>query len=226
MDYGEDWRKEEQRYGAKTYAQHGDDLMLVNIFELLKVDKPSYLDLGAHHPVTISNTCLLYERGSRGINVEANPYLMPLFEKYRPEDKNLNFGVYPIRTKGKFPFYLRDEKSGMNTMCLDTFREMHGDRPIQETMMIETRTPKQIVDEYASGKWPHLLITDLEGLDLAVLRTLDIARNNRPLIVCSEIMDHQTAETIRIMHNLGYKPYCRMHVNMIFVVDELWPRLF
>jgi hypothetical protein len=62
----------DQWFGGRTYAQHGDDLAVLNIFKRLGIERPSYLDVGAYHPFDLSNTALLYERGSRGINVEPN----------------------------------------------------------------------------------------------------------------------------------------------------------
>ena len=76
----------DQLYGSRTYAQHGDDLAILNIFDMIGITRPSYLDIGAHDPFKISNTALLYLRGSRGINVEANPRLIEAFRVQRPDD--------------------------------------------------------------------------------------------------------------------------------------------
>lgn len=90
-------RHRNQKFGRTTYAQHGEDLMICNLFSIIGVDRPGYLDLGAHHPYVISNTALLYERGSRGVNVEANPVLLDAFREARPEDVSVNLGVGPER---------------------------------------------------------------------------------------------------------------------------------
>ncbi len=86
-----------QWYGGRTYAQHGDDLAIINLFNCLRIQQPSWLDIGAHHPFHLSNTALLYQRGSRGINVEANPALMEAFKLHRPEDKNVCVAVVASR---------------------------------------------------------------------------------------------------------------------------------
>ncbi len=83
----------DQAFGHISYSQHGEDLFLLNIFRLIGIETPSYLDLGAHHPWHISNTALMYHRGSRGVNVEANPILFEAFLTERPLDKNVNMGV-------------------------------------------------------------------------------------------------------------------------------------
>jgi hypothetical protein len=74
MSYGMTGHRD-QWFGGRTYAQHGDDLAVLNIFKRLGIERPSYLDVGAYHPFDLSNTALLYERGSRGINVEPNEAL-------------------------------------------------------------------------------------------------------------------------------------------------------
>lgn len=50
------------------------------------IKKPSYIDIGAHHPYEISNTAIFYMNGCRGVNVEANPNLIDEFYKERPDD--------------------------------------------------------------------------------------------------------------------------------------------
>ena len=55
----------DQRFGPQTYAQGGEDLVLLNIFARLGIARPTWLDIGAHHPWRISNTALLYARGWR-----------------------------------------------------------------------------------------------------------------------------------------------------------------
>ena len=107
-------------FGNVTYSQHGEDLFLLNIFHLLGIEKPSYLDIGCHHPTIDSNTALLYQRGSRGINIDANPLLIPQFDEQRPEDINLNIGIGA--NPGKATFYQVDDRSGLNSFSL---KELH-----------------------------------------------------------------------------------------------------
>src|SRR5215831_18702667 len=92
----------DQAFGHTTYSQCGEDLLVANIFTLIGIPTPSYLDVGAHHPLHVSNTALLYARGSRGINVEANPELIPAFHTLRPGDVTVNVGVGPQRGRLNF----------------------------------------------------------------------------------------------------------------------------
>ncbi len=96
----------DQAFGDKTYSQFGEDLILLNVFYKLGIEKGRYFDVGAHNPWNISNTALLYERGWRGVCVEANPNQISGFELARPEDNILNVGVGC--SIGTAPFYMID----------------------------------------------------------------------------------------------------------------------
>ena len=77
----------------RSYSQCGEDLIIAFLFRSLGIERPGYIDIGAHHPTYLSNTRLLYARGSRGINIEANPALIRRFRTQRPGDVNLNIGI-------------------------------------------------------------------------------------------------------------------------------------
>lgn len=205
-----------QRWGAITYAQHGDDLMLVNLCELLGLEKPSYLDLGAHHPVNISNTALLYERGARGVNVEANPRLIAAFKKHRPEDITVNIGVGP--EKGELPFYVYSDDSGINSFSKDHV-EFLKHIPVQRTETLPVVTVNEIVEKYCGGRWPDLLLLDLEGMDFAVLESADFSES-RPRVIVVEVRRGESADLKSMLAARGYACYCRMSANLFFVQED------
>jgi len=85
----------------KSYSQCGEDLLIRFLFDLLRVSRPSYIDLGAHHPSYLSNTKKLYSEGCRGINIEANPALIASFHRHRSKDLNLNIGIVAEERDGE-----------------------------------------------------------------------------------------------------------------------------
>lgn len=206
------WTGDWQKFGPKSYSQHGDDFALLNIFDLMGIQKPSYLDLGAHHPYLISNTALMYERGCRGINVEANPMLMDNFHVYRSEDKNLNVGVGVLR--GKKEFYILEDTSGLNTFCMAELDRI-GSKPTR-SIMLEVVTLKHIVDEHCGGIYPDLLITDIEGMDYKVLEAEDFSKS-KPKVICSEIRPHESKATSRMLAGKGFVLHSRVQANLIFI---------
>src|SRR5215207_3271493 len=82
------------RYAVSSYAQEGEDLVLRRLFE--ERTTGFFVDVGAHHPRRFSNTYLFYRAGWRGINVEPNPDLTPLFARERPRDVTLQLGVSDV----------------------------------------------------------------------------------------------------------------------------------
>lgn len=210
-------RHRDQAFGGTTYAQHGEDLMLCNLFRLMGIDRPGYLDLGAYHPFVISNTALLYERGSRGVNVEANPRLVSEFRKARPEDLTVNLGVGP--EQGTFPFYRFTEQGVLNTFCEPLAGPRSAGGSLHDVIHLPVWTISQIVDEYCEGVYPDLLSMDLEGLDLAVLKTADFSIS-RPRVVIAELQGADAAEARLLMADWGFRVLCRMVSNLLFVHEE------
>lgn len=201
----------DQRYGHITYSHCGEDLMILNLFELMRIQKPSYLDIGSHHPFTISNTALLYQRGSRGINVEANPNLMEAFRDHRPEDININMGI--STQPGIMKFYMWDKTSGRNTFSQEWSKrlEVHT-----ETIELPVTTMSYVIDTYFNSEYPDLLTIDIEGLDYDVLDQADFSKSS-PKIVCAETYQQDSLKFKQMMFNKGFMFYSRHTVDSIFV---------
>ena len=74
-----------------SYSQHGEDVILWRALG----SRPAgfYVDVGAFDPTYDSVTRALYERGWRGINIEAQPDRHDAFERERPDDTNLALAI-------------------------------------------------------------------------------------------------------------------------------------
>ena len=204
-------------FGDRSYAQHGEDFFLMNLMDLLKIEKPSWLEFGSHHPEIDSNTKLFYERGFHGVNVEANPSLFQAFLERRPKDVNLNVGVGP--RADIMPFYMVEENSGLNSFCKEEV-ERSG-RSITKIIELPVVTPQAILEECCEGRWPDILLTDIEGLDHDVLESCQFEKGNRPKVICSEIRPWHSFKTKDLMAAKGYTTLCRLTANLIFVSSEL-----
>ena len=206
----------DQRYGNVTYAQHGDDLMLLAIFDRLGVKKPFYVDIGAHHPSIISNTKLLYDRGSSGVNVDPSSYAIKVFNAERPRDQNLQVAIGPA--EGIFDFYMYGERSGRNTLSLDEVESLKGVLKVQETRKVHVITYAQLIQNYVK-RTPDLLLIDAEGLDYAILESIDFKTLGYPLVLCVETRVKDTMKMTRLLAR-SYTGYCRMGENMFFIRDD------
>ena len=78
-------------HAGTFYSQEGEEVLLGRIFG----DQSTgfYVDVGAHHPKRYSNTYSFYKRGWRGINIDALPGSMKVFQKLRPRDINLEIAI-------------------------------------------------------------------------------------------------------------------------------------
>ncbi len=206
-----------QWYGGRTYAQHGDDLAIINLFNCLRITQPSYLDIGAHHPFIISNTALLYQRGSRGINVEANPALIEEFNKFRPEDINLCAAVVGKSTNEKVTLNRIDQTSGLNSLLPITGHK------VRDTVDVWAFTADEIVAKYADGCWPDLLSIDVEGMDIPVLKSINYRRGG-PKVICAEY-NSQNGDVCNELRELmlarDYAVHSFCGSNMLFVRANL-----
>src|SRR4051812_40484804 len=97
----------------KTFSQCGEDVIVDFIFRKIGIPQPSYIDIGAHDPLWISNTAFFYRKGCRGINIEPNPDLLSRFLSRRKKDINLNIGI--AEADGILEFY------SMDNAALSTF---------------------------------------------------------------------------------------------------------
>lgn len=75
-----------------SYSQFGEDAYLIELIKKLRVSKYTYIDVGANHPTSISNTYLLYRSGMSGIVIEPNSELITLFKIFRKRDIPLQIG--------------------------------------------------------------------------------------------------------------------------------------
>lgn len=215
----------DQLFGGRTYSQHGEDLVVASLFHRLGIERPDYLDIGAHHPFNISNTALLYLRGSRGINVEANPVLAEAFRSARPDDINLNVGVGPVA--GILDFYMIDERSGRNSFskeAAESFVREHPEFSIREIRKIPVTTVERILQDHYDGRCPAFLSIDTEGFDYSILQSIDFSKY-RPAAICAEVSfsgaKQQEDEIISLLRQADYFPYYMAIGNILFV-DEAY----
>ena len=213
----------------KTYSQHGEDLIIYNAFchmDYFRDGKlPSYIDIGAHHPYDISNTALFYRLGCRGVNIEANPELIKEFEKERPDDTNLCFGIGG--EEGEFPFYITDF-AGLNSFKKENieYNEFLVERDtgkketyeIRDVVNIKIKKLPDVIAEYCDGKWPDFLSIDIEGMEYESLSICDLS--DGPKLMAVEV-NYNGDLFVKMMDEKGYFPYLWYRENILFVRKDM-----
>ena len=214
-------------YKKASYAQNGEDLIIRFLFNSLGKKKPSYLDIGAHQPYYISNTALLYHNGSRGINIEPDPILFAGIKRARKKDINLNCGVGD--REGLMDFYV------INIPTLNTFSKTEadsyskqGDYRVIKKIPVEVKTLNSILNDHFNGKFPDLLSLDVEGMDEAIIRSIDY-KGSRPTVICVETISFSNSRNgiknislVDFLESRGYMVYANTYINTIFVLKDKW----
>ena len=177
-------------YVKDSYSQEGEDMVLERFLE----HKLSgfYVDVGAHHPKRFSNTYRLYRRGWRGLNIDANPGSMTLFQHVRPKDINIEAAVSSVPQE--LTYYVFNEPA-LNTFKRDVALERAGGvYSIVKVVNITTVPLWQLLDQYVPVNTKiDLLTIDVEGLDFDVLRSNDWSRYS-PEFILVECLGASTLE--------------------------------
>ncbi len=169
----------------KSYSQDGEDKILKEIFK----NKSSgvYVDVGCYHPIELSNTALLYDKGWNGINIDISEYSIKLFNFLKPDDINLNLAV--SNTNGYTNIFYQKELSKIST--IDKQKSLKIFQGKINTKKIVCKTLTDIIDDTIyKGKKINFLNIDAEGHDLKVLQSLNFDEYS-PDVVCVEIFPDQ-----------------------------------
>lgn len=208
------WEYRQRKKLPLSYCLEGEDLIVNRLFR--DQAQGFYVDVGARHPVMWSNTYLLYKRGWRGINIDAMPGSMTLFDRVRPRDINLELGI--AERPGELLFHIFEEDP------LNTFDPKLAKRRVDMGMTLLKEVPvackplSAVFKEFV--KWPiDLLSIDVEGFDLQVLQSADLQEYRpRTIIVEDTSRELELSPISAFMHDNGYKLHAKTQSNSVFVL--------
>lgn len=205
-----------------SYAQYGEDNIILLMLGLYDIKNAKYIDIGAHHPFKYSNTALLNRHGIYGINIEPDPYLFKKFLKYRKNDTNINIGI--SNECGDSTLY-QFERPEFNTFSEEAAQEIEkkGIKQIGERK-VKLDTYNNVVSKYLNGKAPDILFLDAEGLDEIILRSIDF-KKYCPKIICIETyaygVGQKNYEIINFLLDEKFSIHADTFVNTIFIQSDL-----
>jgi len=200
-------------------------MILRQIFIKAKKNNPGfYVDIGAHHPKRYSNTYFFYKKGWQGINVDAMPGSMSIFNKLRPRDINIEL---PVSNKSELLTYYSFSEPAVNgfSESLSKERSDSGDYKLISKKQIKTTTLKNILDDrLPKGKEIDFLSIDVEGLDLAVLQSNDFSKY-RPKVIIVEILENNfsiigESEVSEYLVKNAYTIYGKSVNSVIFIEND------
>lgn len=208
-----------------SYSQFGEDAIVQSLFaDRLRSGKPGfYVDIGAFAPKTFSNTYALYKRGWRGINIDPTPGSMRAFEVMRRRDINLELAI--SEQEGTLTFFQMGLRSVLNTLSPEVAARYEKETGLQaRPIKVSCVRLEQALERYVPpGTAIDLLSVDVEGLDLAVLKSNDW-RRYRPEVLIVE--DHAfrpmatATETYDYLTGLGYELRAWVAPTQIWAVSR------
>lgn len=163
-----------------SYAQNREDVRLMRAFG--KQKHGFYIDVGAHDPVTFSITKHFYDRGWKGLNLEAATGLAERLTAARPRDTTLNVGV--SNSRGSMTFYeaARASEGGLSTFSADEVA-VHRKAGIKFfERRIETITLRELCEQHVTGPIDFMSV-DVEGHERQVLEGADFHRFRPKVLV-------------------------------------------
>jgi FkbM family methyltransferase len=222
------------RLSSPSYAHSGEDTiarLLLGHHDLRSSWNSTYLDIGACYPIYGNNTYLFYTMGGRGVLIEPNIALIPELNAQRPEDVVLNIGVgVTERKEADFYCYSDPGWNSFDKTLVDERAAKSGIKP-EKVVKMPLVPINRVIEEHFRGKSPDFLSTDVEGLDLAILKTLDFQRF-RPKVICAETINEDWSrglqavpimgsETTNFLTEKGYEPRAMTYYNTIYIDKAL-----
>jgi FkbM family methyltransferase len=212
---------EAARLGLESFSQSGEDLIVRFICAILGIGDITYLDVGANDPIELNNTYFFYLKGYRGVLVEPNVSLCEKLRKIRPEDTTLVAGI-GVTEAAAADYYIMTY-DGLNTFSKEEAEHQtkvsNGRVTVKEVIKMPLLNINKVMEEHF-GEAPTVLSVDTEGLDLAILKSIDYKRF-RPKIICAETLVYGTTKIITeiadFMSSQGYVVRGASFVNTVFV---------
>lgn len=221
-------RKPKSPTSMRSYAQCGEDILAYRVLcQHMRIDKPTYVDIGAHDPVYLSNTYLFYKLGCRGLLIEPDPDCVSKLKRKRPKDITLAAGI-STDEPGSATFYRMNQPT-LNTFSLQDAKDAceQGPYRIVEEMSVPVLPIDRAIEENLAHR-PHFVSVDAEGLDLAILDSYDYDRQG-PELICVESAEFSENNIGALRHDVfglldqrDYFLFASTYLNGLFVSRKAW----
>jgi len=213
-----------QYYAPHYYGGDGEDVLL-RLFcgGRDKSDlKGFYVDIGAFHPFTYSNTQFFYENGWNGINIDANPDSIALFNKHRQRDININAGVSD--KCGELEYYSFYEPA------INSFdKELSEDRikngmKLKQKSLVKIYPINQLLEKYLpTGQHITFMTIDVEGYEMKILQSLDFQKYAPDYLITEDLdsqyddfMEFRNSPLYIFLKSKGYIVIAKTRLSILF----------
>lgn len=187
---------------VKYYSQHGEDIILWEIFKGKRDGK--FVDVGSMDGVMYSNTYSFEQVGWRGVCIEAHPFYYDLTVKNRPTAINVHAAVAEC-DKEEVDFYANKlgALSTLNPNMGDYFTKGYSCFDGHTVIKVPQLSLNTILKNANFGSF-DLMSIDVEGEELNVLKGLDL-KTYRPRLIISEAITPDRALAVKsYLGTFGY----------------------
>lgn len=155
----------------RDVSQNGEQELLLSALP----ERGTFLEIGAGHPVALSNTWRLAKRGWIGVSYDAQSRLRFVWRIFRPRSDFRPFAVTTTRLDHVALHRFPESWWGMSTLDADRAEivaEQHGIR--MERVVVPARYVGAVWLEFVDDfrRAPDLLHLDVEGMDVDLLSEL------------------------------------------------------
>jgi FkbM family methyltransferase len=161
-----------------SFSEFAEDLILINSFKLK--DQGVFVDVGSNMPITNSVTFQLYMKGWSGINIDGNSDLIKTYFSNRSKDYSVCELIDETEKEVEF---IKFSGHALNTISSSQVFDWNKDQIIGKEKRITKRLSTVLESYWPEGKGIDLLTIDVEGMDLAVLKSHDFQKFPAKIIV-------------------------------------------
>ncbi|MDR2627466.1 MAG: FkbM family methyltransferase [Dysgonamonadaceae bacterium] len=207
------------------YSEDGEDGVLRAFYETRPDYRGFYVDIGAYHPIHLSNTQWFYEQGWHGINIDATPGSMKTFNKIRKRDVNIETGVSD--TSGEMEFLFFGPTSTINKFGAKA-HETDGPEGPGEKINVPVQPINELLDKHVpKGQHIDFITMDVEGFELKILQSLDFANYAPDFFLIEDLefvnrdfMEYLTSPLYALLKSKGYLVVAKTQRTVIFRAGE------
>lgn len=206
-----------------SWSQGGEDLSILSLFPL--AENGNYIDIGAHHPSRYSNTRHLYQRGWRGVNIDADEELISQFFSVRPEDINI---CAAVGSETEYVLNIFDEKLVSTVDPSRVAYEVSIGRERVSERNVRGITLRSIIDKHFREERVTVLLIDIEGSDFDALNSIDfdtLELNRFPKYLVLEtfppLSKALSAPSVELAVSKGYIPIVMLPLSTILMAPDI-----
>ncbi|WP_203293152.1 FkbM family methyltransferase [Luteirhabdus pelagi] len=195
----------------QSWSQHADDYIAWQL-----VGKPKrgiVVEVGAFDGVHLSNSYSLEQLGWQAICIEPNPRIFQFLRTQRPNAININKAIVGKEDIDEVVFY--DEEIGvLSGVSYDEkdIKKRYKNRGLEyrepNKITVAAATLTQVLDEHLNNPVIDVVSIDVEGLEVEVLKGLDLDKYEVKLFIIEANTDAETEAILR---------FFKKHRNYYFI---------